>query len=153
MKNRRQEKILKLIEENVIVTQDELQDHLLELGYNVTQSTVSRDIKELRIIKAQDINGVHRYISSKNASIGATEKSKEHYIDVFSKSAIGVKYAINNIVVKCLNGMASGACVAVDVLFGDIILGSLAGDDTIIIVTKNEADAAVIAEQIQKLIK
>lgn len=153
MKSRRQEKILQLIEENVILTQDELQDCLLQLGFNVTQSTVSRDIKELRIIKAQDINGVHRYISAKNASVGVNEKSKEHYIDVFIKSAIDVKYAMNNIVIKCYNGMASGACVAVDALFGDIILGSLAGDDTILLVTKNEHDSAAIADRIQKIIK
>ena len=153
MKSRRQEKILQLIEENVILTQDELQDCLLQLGFNVTQSTVSRDIKELRIIKAQDINGVHRYISARNAKVGTTEKSKEHYIDVFLKSAIDVKYAMNNVVIKCYNGMASGACVAVDALYGDTILGSLAGDDTILLVTKNEHDSAAITDRIQKIIK
>ena len=60
MKNKRHEKILQLIKERVIVTQDELQALLLQLGFNVTQSTVSRDIKELRIVKAQDINGIYR---------------------------------------------------------------------------------------------
>ena len=80
MKNKRHEKILQLIKERVIVTQDELQALLLQLGFNVTQSTVSRDIKELRIVKAQDINGIYRYMSPQNGQISMHDNTKEHYI-------------------------------------------------------------------------
>lgn len=153
MKNKRHEKILQLIKERVIVTQDELQALLLQLGFNVTQSTVSRDIKELRIVKAQDINGIYRYMSPQNGQISMHDNTKEHYIDVFAKGAIDVRYAVNNIVVKCYNGMASSACVAIDTLFGGEILGSLAGDDTIIIICANELDAKALAEKLLKLIK
>lgn len=153
VKSRRQEIILKLIEDNVIVTQDELQDLLLNSGYNVTQSTVSRDIKEMRIVKAQDINGVFRYMSPHTGQIPVREKTKDHFVDMFAKSVIDVQYALNNIVIKCYTGMASSACVAFDTLFGNLILGSLAGEDTIIVVTKNEADSAALCEKLLKLIK
>ncbi len=153
MKNKRHEKILQLIEEEIIVTQDELQNLLLNLGYNVTQSTVSRDIKELRIVKAQDINGVYRYISSKSAQMRVRDNSREHFIDVFSKGAIDVRFALNNIVIKCYSGMASSTCVAVDTLFGNEILGSLAGDDTIIAVAPSESAAKLLTDKLLKLIK
>ncbi len=153
MKSKRHEKILKLIEDNVIVTQDELQDLLLKLGYNVTQSTVSRDIKELRIVKAQDIGGVYRYMSTVGKQLSVTDKSKDHFTDIFAQSVIDVRYALNNIVIKCYNGMASSACVAFDTLFSNEILGSLAGDDTIIVVTKSEADSKNLTAQLLNLIK
>ena len=153
MKSKRHEKILKLIEDNVIVTQDELQDLLLKLGFNVTQSTVSRDIKELRIIKAQDINGVYRYMTTVGKQLSVNDKSKDHFTDIFAKSVIDVRYALNNIVIKCYNGMASSACVAFDTLFSNDILGSLAGDDTIIVVTKSETDSKNLAAQLLNIIK
>lgn len=153
MKNKRHEKILQVIKEKIIVTQDELQNILLHLGFNVTQSTVSRDIKELRIVKAQDINGVYRYMSPKNGPISVHDNTKDHYLDVFTKGALDVKFALNNIVVKCYNGMASSACVAIDTLFGGELLGSLAGDDTIIIVCANEHDAKALADKLLNLIK
>lgn len=153
MKNKRHEKILQIIKEQIIVTQDELQNLLVKMGFNVTQSTVSRDIKELRIVKAQDINGVYRYMSPKNGQISVQDNAKEHYIDMFRKGAIDVKYAVNNIVIKCYNGMASSACVAIDTLFGNEILGSLAGDDTIIIVASTEQDAKTLAVKLLNLIK
>lgn len=153
MKGKRHEKILKLIEEKVIVTQDELQDCLLKLGYNVTQSTVSRDIKELRIIKAQDRNGTYRYMSTAGRGLSVSDKSRDHFTDIFAKSVIDVKYALNNIVIKCYNGMASSACVAFDTLFSNEILGSLAGDDTIIVVTKSETDSKNLTAQLLNIIK
>ncbi len=153
MKNKRHEKILQIIKEKIIVTQDELQILLVETGFNVTQSTVSRDIKELRIVKAQDINGVYRYMSPKNGQISVQDNTKEHYIDMFIKGAVDVKYAVNNIVIKCYNGMASSTCVAIDTLFGNEILGSLAGDDTIIIVAATEQDAKSLAVKLLNLIK
>ncbi len=153
MKNKRHERILSLISENIIVTQEELLDYLLNEGFNVTQSTVSRDIKQLKIVKTQDSNGIHRYLSARpiirNYNNG---NSFEHFADMFSKSVISVDYALNNVVIKCYTGLASSACVAFDAMFTDSILGSLAGDDTIIAVTKNELSAKELTEEISKLI-
>lgn len=153
MKNKRQEKLLQLIEENIIVTQEDLQTLLVNSGFTVTQSTVSRDIKELRIIKAQDINGIYRYISPMNGKFSVRDNSREHYIDVFSKGAYDVKFALNNLVIKCYTGMASSTCVAFDSLYSDKILGSLAGDDTIIAVTESTEISETLAKELIELIK
>ena len=148
MKNKRHEKILSLISENIIVTQEDLLEYLIKEGFKVTQSTVSRDIKQLRIVKSQDSNGIYRYLTARPAAIKPQNKTEEHYLDMFSKSVISADYAVNNIVIKCYNGMASGACVAFDALYSDYILGSLAGDDTIIAVTKDELSAKTLCEKI-----
>lgn len=153
MKNKRQEKIIELIENNIIVTQDELQYLLVNSGFNVTQSTVSRDIKEMRIVKAQDLNGIYRYIYPKNGKFTLNNReNRQHYLEVFSKGAFDVKYALNNVVVKCYTGMASSTCVALDALFGDKILGSLAGEDTIIIIMSDEASSKVLCEELLAII-
>lgn len=150
MKNNRHDAIIKLIKEKVLLTQEDLQNELVALGFNVTQSTVSRDIKELKIVKGHDINGNYRYIFNQNA-VG-TAHSDDHYRDLFSKSVISINYALNNIVVKCHNGMASSACVAIDELYGNMMLGSLAGDDTIIIVTQSEERSALLTSSFNKLL-
>ena len=126
MKDKRQKKILELIKSKIFLTQEELRDELLALGYNVTQSTVSRDIKELRIVKGHDSRGNYRYIADSSSSSASPDTG--HY-------------------------MASSACVAVDELFGDMMLGSLAGDDTIIIVTAGEPQSAGLAGELNKLLK
>lgn len=151
MKSKRQEKILELIKEKIFLTQEDLQNELLALGYNVTQSTVSRDIKELRIIKGHDANGNYRYITGELPSVGS--QTGEHYRDLFSRSVKSIAFSLNNLVVKCFTGTAQGACVAVDELFGGMMLGSLAGDDTIIIVTRGETQSAQLAGELQKLLK
>lgn len=148
MKNKRHEKILSLISENIIVTQEDLLEYLIKEGFKVTQSTVSRDIKQLRIVKSQDSNGIYRYLTARPVANKPQNKTEEHYLDMFSKSVISADYAVNNIVIKCYNGMASSACVAFDALYGNCILGSLAGDDTIIAVTKDELSAKTLCEKI-----
>ncbi len=152
MKNKRHERILSLISENIIVTQEDLLDYLLRDGFKVTQSTVSRDIKQLRIVKSQDSGGIYRYLPARPVSNNFQDKSDAHFFDMFSKSVISTDYALNNIVIKCYTGMASSACVAFDALYGDLILGSLAGEDTIIVVTKDESSAKELCEKISKLI-
>ncbi len=153
MKNKRQEKILELIRDRAFLTQDELQEALNSLGYNVTQSTVSRDIKQLRIIKALDSFGNYRYISQmRDESLGERE-SDSHYRDIFNRSVIKVDCAFNDIVIKCYAGMASGACVAVDYFFSGMIMGSLAGDDTILIITKTPEIAKQLTERLLTMCK
>lgn len=150
MKSKRQEAILELIKNKVCLTQEDLQNGLLELGFEVTQSTVSRDIRELKLVKGRDADGNYRYIS--NSSVSKDEKSNSHYSELFSRAVKEVSFALNNVVIKCHNGMASVACVAVDELFGDMMLGSLAGDDTIIIVTTNEQQSRQLSASLIKLL-
>lgn len=149
MKNKRQREILSIIEEKVVFTQEDLQNELLALGYNVTQSTVSRDIKELRLVKSHDANGNYRYVSH-NFKNG--ERDISHYHDLFTKSVKSVDYALNNVVIKTHSGMASTACVACDEMFGDMMLGSLAGDDTIIIVTRSELHSKILIDKINNIL-
>ncbi|MEE0929086.1 MAG: ArgR family transcriptional regulator [Acutalibacteraceae bacterium] len=150
MKNKRQEVIIDLIQNNLLTTQDELQEALENLGFKVTQSTVSRDIKELRIVKAQDRSGVYRYIiAGKN---NETTRDRNHFEEMFSKSCIDVVYSMNTVVIKCYAGMASSACVALEQLFSDLILGSLAGDDTIFAITAGEQDSVLLVQKIKKFI-
>lgn len=150
MKNNRQSKIIELINEKIILTQEDLQAALQSEGYNVTQSTVSRDIKELRLVKGHDSSGNYRYLSAESQK--SASRSAGHYREMFVRSVKSVDYAMNNVVVKCFNGMASSACVSLDAMFGDKMLGSLAGDDTIIAVTRSEAESAALASELKKMI-
>ncbi len=148
MKKERQSKILHLIEEFPIDTQEELQQRLFDAGYDVTQATVSRDIKELRIVKMLDSNGVYRYA----VNSGASSKSIK-YVDMFAHSAVSVTYSMNDVVIKCHPGMAQGACTSLDMMKCDNVLGTLAGDDTIFVITKTEKDAEALCEMLQEIIK
>ncbi len=148
LKSKRQREILSIIQQKVVFTQEDLQNELLALGYNVTQSTVSRDIKELRLIKTHDAQGNYRYFS--NGS-NASNHDTSHYHDLFTKSVKSVDYALNNVVIKTYPGMASTACVALDEMFGDMMLGSLAGDDTIIIVTRSENHSKILIDKINNI--
>ncbi len=150
MKKERQNKLLELIEKNAIETQDELQKALVSSGFDVTQATVSRDIKELRIVKVLDANGIYRYAASnKNTSSGRNFQ----YRDIFAHSVISVDFAINNVVIKCHSGMAQGACASLDMMECSNVLGTLAGDDTILVIVRSEGDAAELTKMIKELIK
>lgn len=150
MKSKRQEKILELIKEKVCLTQEDLQSGLLELGFNVTQSTVSRDIRELKLVKGRDAQGNYRYLA--HNQVQNDTKKISHYRELFSRAVKDVKYSLNNVVIKCDVGMASSACVAVDEMFGEMMLGSLAGDDTIIIVTEGTEQSAMLVDSLTKLL-
>ncbi|MBQ4119735.1 MAG: ArgR family transcriptional regulator [Clostridia bacterium] len=147
MKHTRQQQILNIIKENIILTQEDLQNALLNLGYNVTQSTVSRDIKELKLIKSHDSNGNYRYAAN---TFQSSDNSAQR--DLFVKSVLSVDCALNNVVIKCRSGLASGACVALDTLFHEYMLGSLAGDDTIIVVTKSTDHSKTLVEKINSIL-
>ena len=151
MKGNRQDEILKIIEQEIILTQDDLQNALNRLGYKVTQSTVSRDIKQLRLIKGHDKDGNYRYMNS--LSKGGNEQSLSHYYDIITRSATGVDYALNNIVVKCYNGMAQSVCVALDTIFKNDMIGSIAGDDTVLIIARSENDAQALYKKIKNCFK
>ncbi len=149
MKRQRQEAILNMIENNVIDTQKGLQDALTDMGFEVTQATVSRDIKELRIVKALDSEGRYRYIQNARSS---GYDMPPRFSDIFSNSVVSVNYAMNDVVIKCHPGTASGACVVLDSMFESSVLGTLAGDDTILAITKDEESAAKLVEDLKELL-
>ena len=148
MKKDRQSKIIELITDNIIDTQEDLQQALRNAGFEVTQATVSRDIKELRIIKALDEGGRYRYtvrdVKPSNSDI--------RYAEIFKNSALSIDYAMNDVVIKCHSGMASGACAALDQLFEGMCIGTLAGDDTVLAITRDEKTAKQLHELLQKLL-
>lgn len=148
MKNKRHEAILELIKNEICLTQEDLQNGLNKLGFNVTQSTVSRDIRALKLSKGRDDEGNYRYRSNDEFLI---KDEANHYKTLFLNSVNSIAYSINNVVVKCKSGMASSVCVAVDEMFGDMMLGSISGDDTIIIVTASENDSKELTESLNKL--
>lgn len=145
MKHTRQKQIIDIIKSKIILTQEDLQNELLNLGFDVTQSTVSRDIKELKLYKSRDKEGNYRYVTN-NIRSDNTQRN------IFTSSVLSVDYALNNVVIKCRTGMASGACVAVDDIFHEYMLGSLAGDDTIIVVTHSVEDSKTLVEQINNIL-
>ena len=148
MKTRRHAKILELIRERDIETQDELLRHLREAGFDVTQATVSRDIKELRLIKTLSGSGRCKYSTGSEGN--ADMSSKFH--SLFTDSAISVDYAMNMLVIKCMNGMAQAVCASMDAMYWKDFVGTLAGEDTILVVCRTEAAARKAMEELQKLI-
>ncbi|MBR3968261.1 MAG: arginine repressor [Clostridia bacterium] len=149
MKRRRQQKILEIISNNIVLTQDDIQNLLLAAGFKVTQSTVSRDIKELRLIKGHDSAGNYRYVSSELRD--NDKQSFAHYREIFSRYIINVDYALNDVVIKCVAGMASSVCVALDAMYSETMLGTIAGDDTVFIVTRSEAQAGQLTTELKKM--
>ena len=148
MKNTRHSRILEIISENIIETQDDLIESLRESGYAVTQATVSRDIKQLGLVKTATKDGGYKYTVAKNDSTGNENKLK----NIMLQTITSAQYAGNMVVVKTYPGMATAAAAAVDSLAGETILGSIAGDDTIFVVVRNEEDAAGFTEYIKEII-
>lgn len=148
MKERRHAKILELIGRYNIDTQEELLTRLREEGFNVTQATVSRDIKELRLVKTPSPGGGYRYSAAKESAKDGAAK----FYSLLSDSAVSIAYAGNITVIKCLTGMAQAVCAAMDALNWDNIVGTLSGDDTIFVLSRNEEGAAGLAENLNKIV-
>lgn len=137
MKTTRHNKILELINKYPVTTQEELIDYLRADGYDVTQSTVSRDIKQLRLTKTLLPDGKYRYQASPSSEKGA----KNNFKTIFSSAVISIERAINIVVIKTFSGMAQAACAALDMMSFDVVVGTIAGDDTIIVVCKDAQNA------------
>ena len=147
-KKRRHAKIIELIENNEIQTQGEIVAHLQAAGFDVTQATVSRDIKDLRLIKVSKEGGAPVYTQSHNT---LQLRFNEKLTGIFSNSVISIAHAGNIIVVKTLSGAANAAASAIDSIGFEEVLGSIAGDDTIMIVTKNEKDCRYVCSRLSEM--
>ncbi len=147
MKKNRHEAILNLISQQDIGTQEELMQKLNDMGYKVTQATVSRDIKYLKLIKTPVSSGQYKY--SYVNSDGEDFSGK--YYSILSHSVTSVDYAGHMAVVKCFAGMANAACAAMDNLDIDNVVGTLAGDDTIFVLCRDEQSACDFKQYIEKI--
>lgn len=146
MKNARQQKILEIIEKCEINTQEALIEKLKECGFFATQTTVSRDINALKLVKVISSNGSYRYtVSTPNVSGGNVIGSS------ISDAIIAVEAARNIVVVKTYAGMANAVAVSVDALARDEIVGSVAGDDTILIVVRTDETAHALAHKLSSV--
>lgn len=150
MKTRRQEKILELIQTQDIETQEQLQKLLQAEGFACTQATISRDIKELRIVKELGRSGTYRYTRSLKETAGA---SSMRLNAIFRESVSSCEQAQNLVVIKTLPGMANGACFAIDGMQLANVVGTLAGDDTGLIIMRDTLSAAAFCAEIRSMLK
>ncbi len=145
MKVKRQSKILEIIKNYEIDTQDALVDMLNNEGFNITQATISRDIRELKITKALGEKGKQKYVAPAPENVGLNQK----FIRVFNEAVLSMDYAQNIIVIKTLTGMAMAVAATIDSMNKLEILGTIAGDDTIFCATKSEKTAIKIIERLR----
>ena len=144
MKNLRQEKIIEIIESQIVETQEALQEKLRECGFDVTQATVSRDIKELRLTKVATKGNRYKY-----AVLDSDDpKQAAKFVFIMKETVLSVQAAQNMLVIKTFAGMAQAAAAALDNLFGSDVIGTIAGDDTIFAVTASNQDAAELQSKI-----
>ena len=147
MKKKRQALIAKIISENKISTQDELLEMLLGLGVNATQATVSRDIKEMQIVKRTDALGDYRY----SLPAGEGEPNRSKYMTILTGTALQTEVAMNTVVVKCHVGTAQAACAAIDQLALENVAGTLAGDDTIFVLCYSAEGAVEVRRRLDEI--
>lgn len=150
MKTSRHKKILELISEYPIYRQEDLLDHLKNSGYDVTQATVSRDIRELRLVKTATPEGGYRYVTS--ATAGKTAHAPTRFEMIFRESVIRVDYANNIVLVKCFSGMANAACELFDSMVWSDVVGTLSGDDTFLVLMRSEDAAKMLCVELEKYI-
>lgn len=140
--------IRRLISEETIGTQQALLKRLQELGYDVTQGTISRDIRDLKLVKVSVPGVGYRYQSAKASRDSAMS---DQFYTLFRSSVIRVDSALNQVVIRCYNGMAGAVCASMDTLEWDGMLGTVAGDDTILVILKSEAQAESLLKKLREI--
>ncbi|HHT02421.1 MAG TPA: arginine repressor [Firmicutes bacterium] len=148
MKMRRQMKILEVIRNTVTETQEQLAERLREQGIDVTQATVSRDIKELRLIKVSSGDGRYRYALPEEHGSGQHVSRLRR---LFRESVVGMDASGNLIVVRCLSATAPGVAEAIDRLYWPEVIGTVAGDNTVLVVVKPVDATAVVMQRLQEM--
>ena len=150
MKNARQTEILNIIQSADIETQEQLLLHLKERGFNTTQATISRDIKELRLVKELTGSGGYRYAASGRRN---TSGSETRLRNIFKEGFTSVDVAQNIIVLKTMPGLASAVCSALDGMEIDGMVGTIAGDDTGLIIMRDNVSAQNFSSEIHNLLR
>lgn len=150
MKNDRQTKILEIIKNEAIETQEQLQQRLSAMGIACTQATISRDIKQLHLIKEPIGQGKYRYaISIQRNRLNIADKLRT----IFRESIISVDYAQNMVVLKTMSGLANAAAAALDSMRISYVVGSLAGDDTVLLILRDTDSARNFCDEIHEMLK
>lgn len=149
MKSQRQAKIMEIISNRNVETQEQLLEQLMQAGFRSTQATISRDIKELRIVKELTSFGTYRYTTATD-EVSGTFSSKLNTI--FRECITNFDYAQNMIVIHTLPGLASAAASAIDAMNMSVVLGSIAGDDTVFVVMRDTNSAAAFCGEIRNLL-
>lgn len=143
-KKQRQRIILRLISSQEVATQEQLGELLAEQGCETTQATLSRDMRELKIRKGLSESGVNCYYSPECSS-------PPEYSSVFAQAVLSIDYAMNTVVIKCRAGLANAACVVLDEQQLGFVVGTIAGDDTIFVLTRTENHAVQLMELLKKM--
>ena len=149
MKSQRQAKIMEIISTRNVETQEQLLESLREAGYHSTQATISRDIKELRIVKELTGMGTYRYTTAQG-EVGGSFSNRLNTI--FRECVTGLDYAQNIVVIHTLPGLASAAGSAIDAMELSVVLGCLAGDDTVMVVMRDNNAAAAFCGELKNLV-
>ena len=149
MKSQRQAKIMEIISTRNVETQEQLLESLREAGYHSTQATISRDIKELRIVKELTSMGTYRYTTAQG---DVTSSFSSRLNTIFRECVTGLDYAQNIVVIHTLPGLASAAGSAIEAMDLSVILGCLAGDDTVMVVMRDNNAAAAFCGEIKNLV-
>ena len=149
MKSKRHAKILEIISKYSIETQEELSERLEQEGFPVAQATVSRDIRELKLTKAQDGSGRQKYISLNENQPDMSEK----YIRIFRDGFVSMDMAQNILGIRTVSGMAMAVAAALDSMDCHEIVGSIAGDDTIMCAVRTVEDTEILMERLRKITK
>lgn len=145
----RQAKIIEIIGKHSISTQEELADHLRNAGFDSTQATVSRDIRELQLSKTVGENGDYKYVIPDQSASHPDNKFER----VLSDATIGFDVAENLLIIKTYAGMANAACAAIDVMKWEEVVGSIAGDDTIFIACRSDDGAVSAKNKLSSILK
>ena len=149
MKNDRQNQLLQIISEEIIETQEQLLERLQAKGIKSTQATISRDIKELRIVKELTSFGTYRYTTAAREVPSAFTGRLN---TIFRECVTSFDYAQNIIVIHTLPGLANAAASALDAMNMNVVLGTLAGDDTVVVIMRDTNAAAAFCGEIKSLI-
>ena len=149
MKTKRQSKILELIRKNDIETQEELLAYLLKDGFAVTQATVSRDIREMKLTKVSAHGGRQKYTALNDTAEDLSEK----YVRVLRDGFVSMDMAQNILVIKTVSGMAGAVCASLDAMNIHEIVGSIAGDDTIMCAIRTTEDTVTIMKRLRKIVE
>lgn len=150
MKNDRQSRILEIIERENVETQEQLQQRLQEQGVVCTQATISRDIKQMHLVKEPAGQGRYRYtVSSQRSRLNVADKLR----GIFRESIVSIDNAQNIVVIKTMSGLANAAAAAVDSMSVPYMVGSLAGDDTAFLVMRDTESAKSFCEEVHEMLK
>ena len=149
MKSARHNLILEIIEDKDIETQEELAEELKNHGVKVTQATVSRDIKELRLLKVLSENGGYKYATVERAEKGLNER----FIRILTESIVNMEAVGNLMVIKTLSASAAAACEAIDSMKWSEVLGTIAGDNTLLIIGRSHEAIEALENRFNNLLK